>query len=430
MQIINFLLNQVISQAPVFLGLVALVGLVLQRKSAADVVEGTAKTIVGILVLNAGVDVFLASIIPLTTVLSSAFAVTGVIPDCFGPFGIAMQTLAQQISMTFVLAFVIHVVIVRLVPWKNFKNVFMTGHIMLFQSGWWVVTLGATLGLQGTPLIILAAILTGILWTILPAMCRPFTKEMTDDEYTLGHLNSLCIVFGSWIGKLFKGTQKSDELELPGFLSIFSDYTVLLSFLMPTVFIIIGLIAGQAEILPLAGDQNWIIWLIIAGLTFAAGVAIVLFGVRMFLAAMIPAFQGISQTILPDTILGLDCPVFYPFAPIAAILGFVADFVGAILVTIFLIIIGSPVIVLPGPIFFFFDGTLAGVFGDRVGGWKGAIAAGFVMGLFVHLGTALLYPFEPVFHGTGVLWSGPDMVMLLPIFWILKLIGSALGVGA
>ena len=429
MQIINFLLSQVISQAPVFLGLVALVGLILQRKSPADIVEGTAKTIVGMLVLNAGIGVFLGSIIPLTTVLSKAFGVTGVIPDCFGPFGIAMQTLAQEISMTFVLAFIIHVVIVRLVPWENFKNVFMTGHIMLFQSGWFVVVLGATLGLQGTSLIILAAICTGILWTVLPAMCRPHTREMTNDEYTLGHLNSLCIVIGTWIGKFFKGTRKSDELELPGFLAIFSDYTVLLSFLMPAVFIIIGLIAGQAEILPLAGDQHWIIWLIMTGLKFAAGVGIVLFGVRMFLAAMIPAFQGISQTILPGTILGLDCPVFYPFAPIAAILGFVADFAGAILSTILLIVIGSPVIVLPGPIFFFFDGALAGPFGDRFGGWKGAIAAGFVMGLFVHLGTALLYQFEPVFHGTGVLWSGPDMVMLLPIFYIFRLIGNILGVG-
>jgi len=427
MQIINFLINQVFIQAPVFLGLVALIGLLLQRKSAADVVEGTAKTIVGILVLFAGIDVFLGAIIPLVTVMNKAFGVTGVIPDCFGPFGIAMKTLAQEISMTFILAFVIHLIIVRLVPWKNFKNVFMTGHIMLFQSGWWVVVLGATLGLQGAPLIVLAAILTGILWTVLPAMCRPFTREMTDDEYTLGHLNSLCIVFGTWIGKLFKGTQKSDELELPGFLSIFSDYTVLLSFLMPAVFLIIGLVAGQAEILPLSGDQNWIIWLVLTGLKFAAGVGIVLYGVRMFLAAMIPAFQGVSQTILPGTILGLDCPVFYPFAPVASILGFVADFAGAILVTIFLIVIGSPVVVLPGPIFFFFDGALAGPFGDRFGGWKGALAAGFAMGVFVHLGTVFLYPLEPIFQGTGVLWSGPDMIMLLPIFWVLRLIGSALG---
>lgn len=427
MDILNFLISQVFIEASVFLGLVALIGLVLQRKSAADIVEGTAKTIVGILILFAGIDVFLGAIIPLVTVMNKAFGVVGVIPDCFGPFGIAMKTLATEISMTFILAFVVHLVIVRLVPWKRFKNVFMTGHIMLFQSGWWVVVLGATLGLHGTPLIILSAILTGILWTLLPAMCRPFTKEITNDEYTLGHLNSLAIVFGSWIGKLFKGTKKSDELELPGFLSIFSDYTVLLSFLMPAVFMIIGLIAGQHEILPLSGEQNWIIWLIMTGLKFAAGVGIVLYGVRMFLAAMIPAFQGISQKILPDTILGLDCPVFYTFAPVASVLGFVAAFVGAILVTILLIVIGSPVVVLPGPIFFFFDGALAGPFGDRFGGWKGALAAGLFIGVFVSLGTVFLYPLEPVFQGTGVLWSGPDMIMLLPIFWILKLIGSVLG---
>lgn len=428
MGVLNFLINQVFVNAEVFLGVVALIGLILQRKSLADIVEGTAKTIVGILVLFAGIDVFLGAIIPLVTVMNTVFGVAGVIPDCFGPFGIAMKTLAQEISMTFILAFIIHLALVRVIPNKRFKNVFMTGHIMLFQAGWWVVVLGATLALKGAALIILAAIATGILWTVLPAMARPFTKDLVNDEYTLGHLNTLAIVFGTWIGKLFKGTKKSDELELPGFLSIFSDYQVLLAFVMPVVFLIIGLVAGQDAIAPLAGTRNWVIYLLISGLKFSAGVAIVLFGVRMFLAAMIPAFQGISQTILPDTILGLDCPVFYPLAPVASILGFLADFAGSILATLFLMVIRSPVIVFPGPIFFFFDGALAGPFGDRFGGWKGAIAAGFVMGLFVHLFTVFLYPLQPVFQGTGVLWSGPDMVMLLPIFWVLKLIGSALGV--
>ena len=387
------------------------------------VIEGTAKTVVGILILFAGINVFLGSLIPLTSLLSKSFGVPGVLPDCFGPFGVTMKTWAREVGLTFVLAFFIHLALVAITPWKNAKNVFLTGHIMLFESSLFVLGLNSTLHLTGASLIVTAAIFTGVMWTIFPAITRPFTREMTDDEYTLGHLNHLAVIFGTWLGKLFRGTQKSDELKLPGFLSVLNDYTVLLAFVMPLVYIIIGLVAGQQATSQLSGSQNWIVWLILSGLGFAAGVAIVLFGVRMFLASIIPAFQGISERLLPGARPALDDPVFYPFAPVAAILGFLADFAGSLLITALLVAFRAPLVVLPGPIFFF-DGALAGVFGDRYGGWKGAILAGFVMGLWVTLGSVLLYPFQPQITSSGVMFSGPDWILFAPIFYVLKLFGG------
>jgi len=427
---LDFLINQVFVQAPIFLGVIALVGLMLQRRRLVDTTEGFIKTVVGILILFAGIDVFLSSLLPLTNLLSSSFGVQGVLPDCFGPFGVAMKTLAREISLGFIFAFMIHLLLVRLAPWQAAKNVFLTGHIMLFQTTWWILAFKATLHLTGTALISAAAIATGVLWTVLPAVARPFTRKLTGDEYTLGHLNTLCVAIGEWVGSLFKGTKKSDEVSLPGFLSVFNDYTVLLGFLMPIVYIIIGLLAGGEATQTLAGSQHWILWLILSGLKFAAGVAIVLYGVRMFLAAMIPAFEGISQRLLPGAKPALDCPVFYPFAPIAAIIGFIANFAASVLVTLLLIAFKAPLIVLPGPIFFFFDGALAGVFGDRLGGWKGAVVAGFVTGLVVHLGAIPLLQFQPELAGTGLMFGGTDMVLLLPLFYVLKLIGAVLGLPA
>ena len=55
MSVINFLINEVFVQAPIFLGIIALVGLLLQRRAARDVLEGTIKVIVGIVILNAGI---------------------------------------------------------------------------------------------------------------------------------------------------------------------------------------------------------------------------------------------------------------------------------------------------------------------------------------------------------------------------------------
>ena len=184
MKIIDFLINQVFVEASVFLGLIALMGLVLQRRKFHDVVEGTIKTIIGIIILNAGIGVFLEALIPLTSTLNETFGVQAIMPDCFGPFGVVMTKIAQQVSLTFVLAFIVHILLVRILPWKGFKNVFLTGHIMLFQSAWFVMAIRYGLKLEGTGLILTSALFTGLLWTILPAMARPFTRELTGDEYT------------------------------------------------------------------------------------------------------------------------------------------------------------------------------------------------------------------------------------------------------
>ena len=52
--------------------------------------------------------------------------------------------------------------------------------------------------------------------------------------------------------------------------------------------------------------------------------------------------------------------------------------------------IAAPVIPLPSALFIFFEGSLAGVFGDRKGGWKGALLAGVVVSLITHMGVAVI----------------------------------------
>jgi PTS system ascorbate-specific IIC component len=425
MQVINFLIQEVFIQAPIFLGLVALLGLLLQRRDADEVLEGTIKTIVGIVILNAGIGVFLNSLLPLTTLLNNAFGVTGVLPDCFGPFGVAMQTYAVQISVAFVVAFVLHLVLVRVIPIPTFKNVFLTGHIMLFNTSIAAIVGNATLGLTGAGQIIFAAVMTSLFWTIMPAIARPFSEPVTDGMFTLGHLQTMDLPAGALAGKIAK-SKESSEIELPGILSILTDYTVLLALLIPVLYIIIGLVAGAGQVSQLSGDQNWIVWLILQGFGFAAGVAVVLFGVRMFLAAMIPAFEGISSRLLPGAQPALDSPLFFQYSPTGVILGFLSCFVAMVVFTVVQLAIGMSIIIFPGPIFFFFDGALAGVFGDRHGGWVGAILAGAIMGILIDVTALLIYPLQAEFFaGTGLNFGGGDYILWAPIYWILNLIGGS-----
>ncbi|VEB05807.1 transport protein SgaT [Klebsiella pneumoniae] len=43
-----------------------------------------------------------------------------------------------------------------------------------------------------------------------------------------------------------------------------------------------------------------------------------------------PAFQGISQKLIPDSIPAVDCAVFFTFSPTAVVVGFISSFVGGL----------------------------------------------------------------------------------------------------
>lgn len=428
MSILNFIVNEIFGEASIFLGLIALIGLLLQKKEIQEIVTGTVKTIIGILVLNAGMSVFLGSLLPITDLLSRGIGVTGVMPDNFGPLGIVLEKFPQAVSLSLAIGFVVHIILVKTIKNNRFNNVFLTGHVMINMAAWFVLIFSSTLLIGQTILIVLSGIFTGMIFTLLPAWAKPYTDEITDGEFTLGHMQTFNIVGGSWMGKLFKNSKRCEDIELPGILSMFSDYSILLSVLMPVLYICIGLFVGTEMTQELAGDSFWAKWLIIQGITFAAGVMVVLYGVRMFLSAIIPAFKGISDRIVPGATPALDSPLFFPFAPVATIIGFLADAAVAILVMVVLVAINAPIVVVPGPIFVFFEGALAGVFGDRVGGWKGAVAAGALMGFITHGGAIPLYYLQSGFHGTGVIFGGADLVLLSPIFYLIRFIGGLLGI--
>ena len=73
--IINFIIFQVLDKAPLFLGCIALLGLMLQRKKASEVVDGTVKTIVGLLVLTIGSGTLLTSLAPVMGKLNTTLGI-------------------------------------------------------------------------------------------------------------------------------------------------------------------------------------------------------------------------------------------------------------------------------------------------------------------------------------------------------------------
>ena len=69
----------------------------------------------------------------------------------------------------------------------------------------------------------------------------------------------------------------------------------------------------------------------------------------------------------------------------------------------------TPVII-PVAVPYFFIGATAGVFGNASGGWKGAIVGGFITGILIAVGPALIYPIMSSIGLTGTSFPETDFV--------------------
>ena len=161
------------------------------------------------------------------------------------------------------------------------------------------------------------------------------------------------------------------------------------------------------------------------GLQFGVAVAVILFGVRTILGELVPAFQGIAAKIVPGAIPALDCPIVFPYAQNAVLIGFIASFAGGLVGLAVLSTWLNPAfgvaLILPGLVPHFFTGGAAGVYGNATGGRLGAAFGAFVNGLIITFLPAFLLGVLGAFGSENTTFGDADFG------WFGILIGSAAG---
>jgi len=75
MGVLNFIVKEIFGQGAIFLALIAMIGLIIQKKTVGEIVRGTFMTAIGFFVLNRGVGI----VAEVVAGLSSAF--TAVMPQ-------------------------------------------------------------------------------------------------------------------------------------------------------------------------------------------------------------------------------------------------------------------------------------------------------------------------------------------------------------
>ena len=124
-------IQQVLSTLAIFVGLIALLGLLLQRQDPQTCIKGTIKTILGFIVLNAGAGVVQDSIIPFGELFQAAFHVEGVVPNNEAITSLALNSYAVQTASIFALGMCANIVLAR---FSKLKYIFLTGHHALYMS--------------------------------------------------------------------------------------------------------------------------------------------------------------------------------------------------------------------------------------------------------------------------------------------------------
>ncbi|HLR08761.1 MAG TPA: PTS ascorbate transporter subunit IIC [Bacillota bacterium] len=363
----EFITNNILRNPPVLLGLIAAIGLIVQNKNIAEIVKGAFIAAFGMLILDTGVGLITGTISPINTAFQEAITGQESVPEALNDATFT-SSYGGDVGLAMFVGLVLHLLIAR---FTKVKTIFLTGHML-----WWFpfifVAAGVEAGLSGISLIGLGAIFSALYWSFMPWIMRKYIWAVTeDDSFLIGHPTGFLSLISGFVAKRVGNKEKSTEnINVPENLSFFREISVTGALVIFIIYIIV------AAILPsiLAEGENAFMLAVEQGLTFGAGLLIMLYGVRLLINQIIPAFQGISEKLIPGSKPAFDVPILFNYRPNAVIIGFII----AMITSTLLIIIANSfnvfgVVIIPLVVTSFFEMGGAAIVGEGQGGVRGAI---------------------------------------------------------
>lgn len=419
MAVLNFFL-ELLKTPAVVLGVVALVGLLAQRKKFPQVLSGTVKTILGYLVLSAGSGLLVGEILPFVGLFQDVFQLDGFATGSeiiAGAMQQAVPIIASTSAIIMGVGFLVNILLARFTP---LKYIFLTGHMMWISSVAVAYSLYSA-GMSEGMIIGLGCIIQGAFLTLMPAISQPIVRKVTgNNDIAIGHLTTIGTVSSAYVGKLVGRNSKSaEDMKLPEGLKFFKDTSMSIAIVMFIFYMAVVIAAGPETVATYAGGTNYIIFGFLKALGFTAGVLVLLQGVRMLLGELVPAFKGIADKLVPNAVPALDVPALFGFAPNSLMLGFIFAVVGMI-AAMFISSALFGVVPLVSIIGAFFTGGVAGIFGNAMGGRIGAMVSGFVYGLELILFSGFTYSLFGHFAAVGAEGTGHDCVDAMALMTGLK----------
>ena len=358
----------ILRNSPVLIGIIAVIGLSLQKKRFEDVLKGAVLAALGLFMLIQGTTFISESITSLNLTFREVAGVE--VPPGLDA-GTFIEVYGSETGIAMFFGLILHILIAKFTP---IKTVFLTGHFL-----WWIpltfVAAGAEGGMEGVPLIVLAAVASALYWSFAPWILKKYVWAVTEDKtWMMGHPTGILSIISANVAKRVGNKAKSTEdVNIPKRLGFLREVPVVGFFTTFLIYILMNIILGGA-ISDFTG-QPIFAYAVNMGLRFGVGLLILLQGVRMFINQIMPAFEGLSSTFLKKAIPAYDAPLIFPYRPNAVIIGFLlAMSISIPMMLVFNYFGVFGVMLVPIVITCFFELGTAAVIGDGQGGLRGAIA--------------------------------------------------------
>lgn len=404
MQFISTVINNFFTQPAFFIGTITLVGLAVMGKKWYECLSGFIKTAVGFFIMNIGSSGFQTVFKPLVTALGAKFNLTAAVADTYlmkaqatsqtdGLYSLGGGAGLYWAMFAYLVSVATNFILVKFQKLTKCRTLYVTGHTLQnYTLVWmWFVMLVCPAA-QNMTFALLFGVLGGTWAAVGSNITFEATQKVTNNAgFAIAHQE----MFGLWyierLGHLLNKDGKKEvksigDLEMPGWLSIFSDNIVATAVISTIFFGGLICVLGRETIAEydsaLKASQVLLVYILDRCFHFAVYMYILLAGVRMFISELMKAFDGFQKKLLKGSIVAVDVAVSYNYVSASTpLVGFVCGLLGQVVAIVGLLVFKSPVFVIPGFVPLFFDNASLAVYADKLIGGKGAVIIPFLNGI-------------------------------------------------
>ncbi|BFQ96752.1 PTS ascorbate transporter subunit IIC [Enterococcus cecorum] len=402
----SYFAKNILTQPAFLIGLIVFVGYVLLKRPLYESISGFLKATVGYLILTVGSGGLVNNFRPILVGLKDRFQLHAMVTDPYFGQNAVTEGIEKTFGRTFgdtmlllLIAFIFNILLVRFRKYTKLRAVFTTGNVQVQQAAtafWLLLFCFPQLG--RIEVLLVMGLILGCYWAVGSNLTVDICQDLTEGAgFAVAHQQMFGIYLFAKLSERFKknkSNKRLEDIELPGFLSMFNENIVATSILMLLFFGIILLVLGQDYLLKagfMQPGQSFLFYILQTSLMFAVYLAILQLGVRTFVAELTDSFNGISNTLLPGAVPGIDIAATFAFGSSNAVtVGFLFGALGQFVMIMLLILLKSPTIVVAGFIPLFFDNAAIAVFSNNRGGIKAAMIFPFISGLIQVGGSALI----------------------------------------
>jgi len=439
----DYFAQNILMQPAFLIGFIVLIGYLLLKRPFVECVAGFLKATVGYLILTIGSGGLVNNFRPILVGLKERFELDAMVTDPYFGQNAITAGIEERFGRTFgdtmlllLIAFVFNILLVRFKKYTKLRAVFTTGNVQVQQAAtafWLLLFCFPDLG--RIEVLLVMGLILGCYWAVGSNLTVGICQDLTEGAgFAIAHQQMFGVYFFARLAERFKknkSNRKLEDVELPGFLSVFNENMVSTSILMLFFFGIILVTLGQDYLITagfMAEGQSFLFYILQTSLMFAVYLAILQLGVRTFVSELTESFQGISNTILPGAVPGIDIAATFAFgSPNAVTVGFLFGALGQFLMIALLILFRSPTIVIAGFIPLFFDNAAIAVFANNRGGIKAACLFSFLSGIIQIGGSALIATWVGLSQYGGYLGMF-DWATVWPFFTVLMKFLGIIGV--